>query len=899
MHIVLISHSPHLQGAEKMLVNLACAIAKIPNWSVSVLIPEPHLGVLPKILDVNRIAWYPIPSHNWFIELKREDAAALFQSARRNAGEIARILSVIKADVIIVNTMTALDGAIAAIRINKPFLVWCHGILESWWLGIDSSIRRQCENILIAAADKVVCISDTTRLYYQHFSGGGNFETIYNWTNVPNKRPLNDKNIVFSYLGTAERHKGLPTLLAAFHKVVLGGEPGILDLYIEQSDYVSNFIHINDLSGRVNVCGRSENVDKVYRNSYCVVIPSLIEPFGMVAVEAMAWSTPVVASSVGGLTEIIEDERSGLLFPAGDSDKLAEKISYLIRNPAEAARLGEGGYKRVRSKFSGKISLRRFTALLSTSVEEHKVAKRNNKILENVVEIFGLEFASPQGQFAIDSTIQKVVEVPSASTEASIPEQDNDRSNFEELLSGRYLKGWAHQGVAGPSELEIYIDGHIVGSCIAEIFRPDLQAAGIAEGKRGFVFPIPERFLDGRGHQFDIRFARGGRSLANSPSHYVTESGTDTLLREKSRFGYSIISQTARSLFDHLRYWPSQIDRLSRGAKPFVVGVGDGPNPSTELLLHRPLHALREYGYSSEVFLEDCLPPTDVLRGVDVVLLARATRDTTLHFAQEAKKEGARVIYMIDDDLFALAEDRGLDPSFADRINSLLNLSDRVVAFSPELVATLRPKVASIQELPVYSNIEYFDMLEKTTRPLGAPFEVRIGYAGTSTHAGDIALIEDVLLSIISARPNVVVESIGQFFPRLADETRYRYWKEVQGIREFENLLYSRNWTIGLAPLEQTRFNAGKTDNKFRQYGAAKVAGIYSNIAPYRDSVSHGRTGLLTENSREEWRKAIEYLVDSPQVRETIALNAARNVRARYGVNYVTQSYHKLLQSIF
>ena len=77
-----------------------------------------------------------------------------------------------------------------------------------------------------------------------------------------------------------------------------------------------------------------------------VVIPSLYEPFGIVALEAMGSEVPVIASATGGLTEVINDRVDGLLVPPGNAEALASAICRVLFNPG-AARLMA---KRARSK---------------------------------------------------------------------------------------------------------------------------------------------------------------------------------------------------------------------------------------------------------------------------------------------------------------------------------------------------------------------------------------------------------------------------------------------------------------------------------------------------------------------------------------------------------------------
>jgi glycosyltransferase involved in cell wall biosynthesis len=65
------------------------------------------------------------------------------------------------------------------------------------------------------------------------------------------------------------------------------------------------------------------------------------ESFGLVAIEAFACGTPVIASRIGAMTEIVEDHKTGLHFAAGDSEDLATKVNWAWRHPNEMVRMGE------------------------------------------------------------------------------------------------------------------------------------------------------------------------------------------------------------------------------------------------------------------------------------------------------------------------------------------------------------------------------------------------------------------------------------------------------------------------------------------------------------------------------------------------------------------------------
>jgi glycosyltransferase involved in cell wall biosynthesis len=95
-----------------------------------------------------------------------------------------------------------------------------------------------------------------------------------------------------------------------------------------------------------------ENLIKWYQKATMLVTPSFYEAFGVVLLEAMACETPVVASNVGGIPEIVQNHENGLLVPPNDPLKLAEAIQYLLDNKDIRTRMGREGRKRVTKIFS-------------------------------------------------------------------------------------------------------------------------------------------------------------------------------------------------------------------------------------------------------------------------------------------------------------------------------------------------------------------------------------------------------------------------------------------------------------------------------------------------------------------------------------------------------------------
>jgi glycosyltransferase involved in cell wall biosynthesis len=90
----------------------------------------------------------------------------------------------------------------------------------------------------------------------------------------------------------------------------------------------------------------------LYEEADVVVYPTVAaEPFGLVPLEAMSASRPIVASRCGGIAETVVDGVTGRLVAPGDADALAAGVADVLRSPALARRLGAAGRRHVRARF--------------------------------------------------------------------------------------------------------------------------------------------------------------------------------------------------------------------------------------------------------------------------------------------------------------------------------------------------------------------------------------------------------------------------------------------------------------------------------------------------------------------------------------------------------------------
>ena len=165
-------------------------------------------------------------------------------------------------------------------------------------------------------------------------------------------RPLPKRPLVF--IGRLERRKGIEELGAALPDV-LEAHPDVEAILIgrdpseEEGALMERFwTAVGSVRERVHVVGELgfEDAMATVARAELVVLPSLWESFGYVAVEAMALGRPVVATRAGGLADTIEDEETGWLVTPGRSDELAAALKARLRDSAGLRRVGEAARRR-------------------------------------------------------------------------------------------------------------------------------------------------------------------------------------------------------------------------------------------------------------------------------------------------------------------------------------------------------------------------------------------------------------------------------------------------------------------------------------------------------------------------------------------------------------------------
>jgi glycosyltransferase involved in cell wall biosynthesis len=295
-------------------------------------------------------------------------------------------------DVVVVRgtRLLGLPGLLAARALGKKVVLQPElngeftGDVYTYGTALDGGLPRalvhlgtRARNVLLLDADRVVAMSRAIRDEAVHegvaeervalIPHGVDTDRFRPWEGDrgPQRMRLGipEASLVVAYSGRLLRGKGLEVLLEAFarvaarepaaHLLLLGSGEGQA-LSVEAS--LRAAAEAPGLSGRVTFAGRREDVADCLGAADVFAFPSLYEALGIALIEAQACGLPAVGSRTGGIVDVIEDGKTGLLVPPGDAAALAEALLALVRERPRRVALGRSARERAAARFSSRAS---------------------------------------------------------------------------------------------------------------------------------------------------------------------------------------------------------------------------------------------------------------------------------------------------------------------------------------------------------------------------------------------------------------------------------------------------------------------------------------------------------------------------------------------------------------
>jgi alpha-maltose-1-phosphate synthase len=272
-----------------------------------------------------------------------------------------------------------------------PLVVTLHSMepLRPWkadQLGSGYLLSSWIEKTAVEGADRVIAVSAKMREdILAHFDADpGKVVVIHNGIDPDRFRRteardhlerLGVREPYVLFVGRITDQKGIFHLLEAAPKmppgvqvVLCASAPDTPEIEQRLRTAVANHPNVKWIFEMVS----HDVVVQLYSHAEVFACPSVYEPFGIINLEAMACETPVVASAVGGILEVVEDGKTGLLVPPARPDLLADALLRVLNDKAAARAMGKAGRKRVEDKFSWASVAARTQEVYGDAIEEFK-----------------------------------------------------------------------------------------------------------------------------------------------------------------------------------------------------------------------------------------------------------------------------------------------------------------------------------------------------------------------------------------------------------------------------------------------------------------------------------------------------------------------------------------------
>lgn len=304
-----------------------------------------------------------------------------------NLKDVQQILQDEKVDIVHAYGLTQITGPLSAHACGTR-LVWHIN---------DDATPKPLAHLLIRLIkkpqDRIVLTSKALGEHYfgaQH-SWQEKMDILYSTVDLHDFYPKKDRNLIRQELGVDD-NEILVGMLANFNpmkghivfleaaallsqdfsklKFLIGGRK--LDLRRSYYNKVKERIDRLGLANKVIMVGYRQDVPDVLNALDVLVVPSTWEPLGVIVMEGMAASKPIVATDAGGIPEMIDNGVHGLLFPSEDRDKLVASVSRTLTDPALAQRLSSNAHERVWKEFSPERAAAAYEHVYSSILKDHR-----------------------------------------------------------------------------------------------------------------------------------------------------------------------------------------------------------------------------------------------------------------------------------------------------------------------------------------------------------------------------------------------------------------------------------------------------------------------------------------------------------------------------------------------
>jgi glycosyltransferase involved in cell wall biosynthesis len=204
-------------------------------------------------------------------------------------------------------------------------------------------------------SDSLLAVSQESARQLREITGQHNISIIPNAIDTSSFAGARNKTadggpVRLLFVGATGKLKGEKDLIRAL-AILRAGRPNVKVSFLGYgAENLKAVCEESGIGDYVEYLGAVSMTDRIgfFRKADIFVLPTYAEAMPMSVIEAMAAGLAVVTTPVGGIPELIEDGKTGLLFPPGDAGALAEKISFLLNNPAARIEIGKKARQKAR-----------------------------------------------------------------------------------------------------------------------------------------------------------------------------------------------------------------------------------------------------------------------------------------------------------------------------------------------------------------------------------------------------------------------------------------------------------------------------------------------------------------------------------------------------------------------
>lgn len=305
--------------------------------------------------------------------------------------------------------------------------------------------------------------------------------------------------------------------------------------------------------------------------------------------------------------------------------------------------------------------------------------------------------------------------------------------------------------------------------------------------------------------------------------------------------------------------------------------------PSVILCGHSQLEWLDKEGIIEYKWSVSAKVTGKLISWADVVIFVRSDSKLETGLAKKLKKSGRYLIYVLDDDLLNVPEyidsaEHYNQQETKKNIKNIMLACNCLLSPSAKLLTkygTVFSKAALIEE----PSLMQYDAIKASDGP------VKIGFAGSVDRSQDVdeLLAEPIGKLLQNYGDRISVEFFGAK-PVIVDLYGLKYVPYCNSYESYLKTMSSLNWDIGLAPMPDDEFHSCKHYNKFIEYIGHGIAGVYSDVNPYKRVIYNGENGLLCKNTKEAWYSTLSRLIEDRSLRNKIMANCLDEARERFSV---------------